>query len=72
MREDIRVIAMPLPGSIRAFTVQKDGFYTVIMRDDLSSDARLEAYRHELKHILNGDFDSQNTADLMEVFAHQS
>lgn len=71
MRTDIRVISMPLPGDMRAFTVKKDDFYTVIMRDDLSTTERLRAYRHELAHISNGDYDSRKSADLIEVFAHE-
>ena len=67
---DIRVISMQLPGSVRAFTVRKDDYYTIIMRDDLSMSDRLKAYRHEVDHIRNGDYDSHAGAELIEVYAH--
>lgn len=68
--DNVRVVTMPLPGKFRAFTVKKDDYYTIVMRDDLSAASRVKAYAHELEHIKNGDYDSRKSADLIEVFAH--
>lgn len=70
MTEEIRTQIMPLPGSIRAFTVAKDDYYTIFIRDDLSAEDRRRAYEHELKHIKCGDFDHDHDLDKIEMSAH--
>lgn len=67
----IMTYIFPMPGRIRSYTVRKDGFYTIVVNENLSEEARLEAYRHELKHIEQGDFDKSCSADLIEIFAHE-
>lgn len=69
--DDIRVITMQLPGSVRAFTVRKDDFYTIIMREDLSGQERMRTYMHEVEHIKRGDYDAGQDPALIEIFAHQ-
>lgn len=73
MTEEIRTQIMPLPGSIRAFTVVKDDYYTIFIRDDLSAEDQRKAYKHELDHIKRGDFDKDIGADpdTIEREAHQ-
>lgn len=43
--------------------------YTVYLNSRLSEIQRLKAYKHELEHIDNGDYDSINTG-LIEIYAH--
>lgn len=63
----------PLPGSIRAFTVNNnDDTYTIVINDSLSRECQLKAYQHEIEHIENGDFDSELTADEIEHNAHRA
>lgn len=71
MIEEISVIAMPLPGSIRAFVVKKGDYYTICVREDMTRAERLEAYQHEIDHIRRGDYDSCLDADMIEVNAHR-
>lgn len=61
---------MPLPPRIKAFTVKHEEFYTVIVSEALSASERLSAWCHEVEHIRRGDFDSERSADLIEVYAH--
>lgn len=70
MTNDIRTYSYPLPGRIKAYTVLKDCFYTIIVNDSLSHSAKIKAYNHEIKHIENGDFQSELPADLIELLAH--
>ena len=60
----------PMPGRIRSYTVRKEDYYTIVVNSNLSEEARLEAYRHEVDHIERGDFDKVN-ADLIEIHAHR-
>ena len=69
--DDIRVVTMQLPGSVRAFTIRKDDFYTIIMREDLSGQERMRAYMHEMEHIKRGDYDGAEDPALIEIFPHQ-
>lgn len=60
-----------LPTTIRAYTVQDtEGNYNIYVNARLSHEARLEAYKHEIKHIKNDDFSRQKSADLIEIYAH--
>ena len=66
----ITTFIYPMPGRIRSYTVRKDDFYTIVVNENLNEKARLEAYKHEMNHINNGDFDKRCSADLIEIVAH--
>ena len=51
--------------------VRKDDFYTIIIDESLSPEARMKAYRHELEHIESGDFDSEEDTGIIEIRAHK-
>lgn len=70
MREDIKIIIYQLPPNIKACTVEVDGYYTIIVNDNLSPQVRFTEYLHELNHINNGDFSKDETADKIETLAH--
>lgn len=59
-----------MPARIRAYVVLKDDHYTVVLNDQLSPVARMRAYRHEVNHIMNGDFEKTTSVDLIEIRAH--
>lgn len=61
-----------LPATIKAYTVLcPDGTYTIVLNSRLSHEQQLEAYKHELKHIMDNDFDIENgDADAIEQYAH--
>ena len=68
---NIRVVLASMPARIRAYTVLMDGYYTIVLNDDLSPQAKHRACQHELMHIENGDFERSVSADLLEVRAHR-
>ena len=68
---NIRVVLASMPARIRAYTVLVDGYYTIVLNDDLSPQAKHRACQHELMHIENGDFERSTSADLLEVRAHR-
>lgn len=67
----IRIYCLPIPGRIRSYVVRKDDFYTIIIDESLSPSARMRAYRHELDHIENGDFESDLSTGMIEIRAHK-
>lgn len=68
----IRLKELPLPATIRAFTVPDvDGDYDIIINADLCDAAKLRAFRHEITHIVNDDF-SHESADEVEIKRHEA
>lgn len=68
----VNTLLLDLPGSIRAYTVTNtDLSYTIVINARLNRERQIEAYRHELKHIENGDYDRKCSADIIECFAHK-
>ena len=69
----IRTKTVPMPCSIRAFTRSDvNGDYDIIINADLSDEAKLRAYKHEMLHILNNDFENRQTVsiDSIEMIRH--
>ena len=60
-----------MPARIKAYTVKKDGFYTILINSILAREQQLKEYAHEYKHIVDGDFDKAYSADMIEIFAHE-
>lgn len=70
--DNIRTVYCDLPNTISGFTVATDdGFFTIVINQNLSYERNIESYKHEMKHILNGDFDRKCSAGLLEIMAHQ-
>lgn len=73
MGENINVRYISLPSRVHGVSVRNDDdSYTVFLDPADSADRQQTAYRHEIEHILNGDFDDIDTkfADSIEVEAH--
>ena len=67
---DIYVYLVNLPPGIHeAVTPCRDG-YTIYIDNDLSPDAKLEAYNHAVRHILNRDFEIEGNVQEIERRAH--
>jgi len=47
-----------------------DGSYTIFINAKLSDDMQRRVYQHELKHILNNDFEKFDV-DKIEYYAHK-
>lgn len=67
----IRIYCLPISGRIKSYVVRKDDWYTIIINDSLSPEARIRAYHHELEHIERGDFDSDESTGMIEIRAHR-
>lgn len=61
-----------MPGTIKAYTVNnKDDTYTIVLNARLSHEQHLISYKHELQHIMNGDYNSRsNDVGIIEINAH--
>ena len=67
----IRYYQAELPARVKAFTVKKDGVYTIVVNSILAKTQQLKEIRHELDHIALGHFDSDKSYDLMEIEVHE-
>ena len=56
MRYEIPVVLQDLPSSVRGFTVLGSDYEPIIIINArLSYEQQRKTYKHELKHILNGE-----------------
>ena len=67
----IKIYCLPIPSRIKSFVVRKDDWYTIVINEALSQEARIKAYHHELDHIEHGDFDSDESTGMIEIRAHR-
>lgn len=71
MEEEIFTYYVNMPTTIRSFVVSNnDMSFTIIINSKMGSNQQLMAYKHEIDHIKNGDYDRHYSADLIELFAH--
>ena len=71
--DNIKTIYCDLPNTIGGFTVATaDGFFTIVLNQNLSHERNIESYNHEMKHIVNGGFDKKCSAGLLEIMAHKT
>lgn len=72
-RNDINVVLVDMPSTIKEYVVaNKDLTFTVVLNAKHSYETRLKAYQHALSHIQNGDFEKTCSADLIEIYAHNT
>lgn len=72
MDDNIRVILVDMPIGYRAFTLPKNGFYTVYINSRYCREQNEISLKHEIRHIKNGDYDKKSSVDLLEFYAHIS
>lgn len=59
------------PASFHGMVVKDDdGFYTILLDPNDTYEQRLKTVRHELEHILNGDFSKTDVQEI-EAKAHK-
>ena len=69
--EEIITRLANLPVSVYGYTIRdKDGDYNMYINARMTSEKRVETYKHELEHIRRGDFYRSGSADLIEIHAH--
>ena len=65
--DEYRVYLVKLPATIHgAVRVDKDGFPSIYINDDLSPKAKKAAFRHEMRHIINDDIYNSKTIQEVE------
>jgi len=70
---NIFVYILNLPCSIRGYTTRDcDGDYSIYLNSNLTHEAQLEAYAHEVEHIKANHFDSEQKLLLCEEQASYS
>lgn len=52
------------------FVCNEDGSYTIFLDPNDTHERQLEAYMHELEHIVNGDIEAAKSADDCEKERH--
>lgn len=60
-----------MPTTIKAYTILKDDFYTIVINAKISFDMQKEAYNHEMHHIERNDFESNVPTGIIEIFTHK-
>ena len=59
-----------LPCSVRAFTVEDNGFYNIYVNSRHCYSQNVKSIKHELEHINKGDFDCSLPIDALENKRH--
>ncbi len=74
MLSDIFVHYIDFKNSIPATsTVNEDGSYSIFLNSRLSQEQQTDGYIHELKHILQLDFENRDrNIDVLEHYAHKA
>ena len=70
MNRDMRVVYADLPAGVKAFTVLKDDYYTIVLNQNLTREQNEVSYQHELHHIINNDFEKADVQKI-ETKAHE-
>ena len=70
--DEIKVVYIDMPVGMKAYTIYKNGFYTIVLNSRHGSEQNRLSYYHELFHIKNGDFESKNSCGLVEIVAHMN
>ena len=71
MEDGIFTYYVDMPATIRSFVVSNsDMSFTIVINSRIGSEQQLLAYKHEIEHIKNGDYDKHCSADSIELSAH--
>ena len=66
---DYTVRFAPFPLSVPALTAKdEDGHYNIYINCNLSDGMQKQALKHELEHIKQGDFESQEPLEIIEPY----
>ena len=69
---DVNVILYDMPCTIRSFARRnEDDSYTIVLNARLNRQSLEQRYRHEMRHITEGDFYKGGDVDRIEAPAHQ-
>ena len=66
--DDIFVYFLPLPGKVKeCVTMNEDGSYSVFIKESLSPEDKLRAYKHAQRHIQCLHFENRDVKSVQEV-----
>lgn len=64
MSKHIRTVLADLPAKVKAFTIDVDDDYTIVLNQNLSREQNMRSYLHELLHIGCKDFEKSNVGEI--------
>ena len=71
MPDGITTYYADMPVTIKSYVVcNPDSTYTIILNSKLSYEQNLISCEHEIRHILNGDYEKKCNIDIIEINAH--
>ena len=65
-REDCRVTVCKLPPHVKGLCTVKGADELILINEDLSEEAKLTAFLHELRHLRRGDLYSEEPLEEIE------
>lgn len=69
LNERVFVYLVPMPNKAKAVTVLSGvDEYTVYINNNLNHEMQLQAYRHEMQHITNRDYEHFCDVNVLEHF----
>lgn len=73
LNQNFQTVYENMPYSIKGFTTydSADDFYTIVLNCRLGYESMKKTLRHELKHIFNNDFYSNNNIEEIEINTHK-
>ena len=75
MDERVRVLFKPFDCDFRGVTLCRfddgESYYTIVINENLSEEAKKKTFHHEISHIECGDFDSDVPRDEIEGMRHR-
>ena len=69
--DDIKVIYLDMPTTIRSYVISRNDFFTIVLNSKLSCEQNAVSYEHELNHIKNGDYEKKCSVNMIEFMAHK-
>lgn len=67
---DVFVELADMPTTVRSFVrANPDGSFNIVINSRLSYESRIARYDHEMRHILNGDYDHDRDESVQTVEA---
>lgn len=71
MTDDIFVYYINIPGNINELITPCFGGYTIYIDKRLDRLHQIRAYQHAMQHIKRCDFEREENATVIELYAHQ-
>lgn len=65
-REDCRITICKLPPHVKGLCTVKGADELILINEDLSEEAKLAAFTHELRHLRRGDLYSEEPLEEIE------